>query len=92
MSKLFLSNRVPREYDPQTFSELFRAIEMQVNGLSEGRISNHYRADSVVPTASVQANVGDVILNKNASSGAFIGWVCIVSGAPGTWTTFGQIS
>jgi hypothetical protein len=35
---------------------------------------------------------GTVILNSAPTAGGFVGWVCTVSGTPGTWRTFGVIS
>jgi hypothetical protein len=35
---------------------------------------------------------GDVIYNNNPVPSGNIGWVCTVSGTPGTWKTFGAIS
>lgn len=33
-----------------------------------------------------------ILFNQNPSAGGFIGWVCTVSGNPGTWKTFGAIT
>lgn len=35
--------------------------------------------------------VGDIVFNSSPSKGKPIGWVCISSGAPGTWAGFGII-
>ena len=35
---------------------------------------------------------GDSVYNSAPASGGTIGWVCVTSGAPGTWKTFGAIS
>lgn len=35
---------------------------------------------------------GDMVWNSSPTSGGYIGWVCTVSGNPGTWKTFGLIS
>lgn len=37
-------------------------------------------------------NRGDIILNSEASAAGNAGWICIVSGTPGTWKTFGTIA
>lgn len=34
---------------------------------------------------------GDIAWNLNPSAAGNIGWVCVTSGAPGTWKTFGTI-
>lgn len=35
---------------------------------------------------------GDIVYNVTATAGGFIGWVCVATGSPGTWKTFGAIS
>ncbi len=34
----------------------------------------------------------DIVYNSNPTSGTFAGWICLVAGTPGTWTTFGAIT
>ena len=36
-------------------------------------------------------NIGDIVYNNNPEAGGWMGWVCIVSGTPGTWNRFGKI-
>jgi len=36
-------------------------------------------------------NKGDIVWNQNPALTGYIGWVCIRSGNPGEWKTFGQI-
>jgi hypothetical protein len=50
---------------------------------------------SVEPsTSDIQALKGDIHWNTDPDSGGseYIGWVCTGSGAPGTWSTFGNIT
>ena len=35
---------------------------------------------------------GDILYNSIPTAGGYIGWVCVTSGTPGTWKTFGAIS
>lgn len=35
---------------------------------------------------------GDIVYDTAPSAGGFVGYVCVASGAPGTWKTFGAIS
>lgn len=35
---------------------------------------------------------GDIVYDETPSASGFIGWVCVSSGSPGTWKTFGVIS
>lgn len=44
-----------------------------------------------VPTVGVHAK-GDIVWNSNPVAGSVIGWVCIVTGTPGSWKSFGNIS
>ena len=37
-------------------------------------------------------NRGDIVWNSSPASGSNIGWVCVSSGAPGTWKSFGIIN
>ncbi len=37
-------------------------------------------------------NKGDLIYNTNPTPGSYVGWICTVSGTPGTWNTFGLIN
>ncbi len=71
--------------------DLFKAIAIQLNNLSEGRMAGRYWAYTAAPTTGTWA-VGDVVWNSapaelgTASSKYVIhGWQCVVSGTPGTW-------
>lgn len=35
---------------------------------------------------------GDIVWNASPSAGSFVGWVCVVAGAPGIWLSFGAIN
>jgi len=70
---------------------VLRDIANQLNGLSEGRITNSYTALTAAPTTGTW-NKGDRILNSapselgtSGSKYTIEGWVCTVSGTPGTW-------
>lgn len=47
--------------------------------------------NTIVPTDGVYEK-GDIIWNSNPAPSEFIGFVCIVSGTPGVWKSFGAIS
>ena len=36
-------------------------------------------------------NQGDIVYDTNPVAGGYMGWVCVTSGAPGTWKRFGKI-
>lgn len=73
------------------FTELFRMIATQVNGLSEGSISAQHQAQTIAPTTG-KYQAGDFVRNLTpaelgtaGSKYVVIGWTCTVGGAPGTW-------
>lgn len=39
-----------------------------------------------------QFNIGDICWNSMPISNSYIGWVCVVAGAPGQWAPFGMIA
>lgn len=91
MSKLSLTQRVPRQYDPQIISELFRLVELQLNTLTEGRASAYHGSATAAPTTGAWV-IGDWIKNSAPASAGYFGFVCTVSGSPGTWKSFGLIT
>lgn len=85
MSKLNLSLRTPGQYDKQSEFDMRKAIETQVNGLTEGRLSARYNSMPAAPTTGEYA-VGDIVPNSTpselGSSGSkyvIEGWMCITS-------------
>lgn len=42
--------------------------------------------------ASGTWRAGDIVYSSAPTAGGYIGWVCITSGTPGTWKTFGSIT
>lgn len=47
--------------------------------------------DSAAPVSGTHI-IGDIVYANAPAAGGFIGWVCVASGTPGTWKTFGAIS
>jgi hypothetical protein len=89
MSRLNNSPRVGIN-DPILQREL-RDHAIQVNNLTEGRITAVTNATTAAPTTGPHAQ-GDFLRNSaptelgSASSKYVIfGWVCVASGTPGTW-------
>lgn len=67
---------------------------VHVNGMSSQAltVANHQMVwIEAVPTKG-KWNIGDIAFNSAPKSGGFVGWVCVASGEPGTWKTFGLIS
>jgi len=76
--------------DPVLQREL-REHAVQVNLISEGRITGFYTALAAAPTSGSWMQ-GDAVMNSapselgTAGSKYVIeGWTCVVSGTPGTW-------
>jgi hypothetical protein len=74
--------------------DVLRRICQQLNGLSEGRIANRYNAAASAPTTGSYQQ-GDFIPNSaptEAGTGGWTyivaGWICTVSGTPGTFEEF----
>ncbi len=66
-------------------------IAQQVNGISEGTNAAFHNAQTSAPTTGTYAQ-GDFIRNSTPSEAGtapnkyvVLGWVCSVSGTPGTW-------
>ena len=91
MSKLFLKDRVPRTYDPQIFAEIIRQLQDQLNALTEGRAAAYHGSMAAAPTTGDWVR-GDWVKVTAPSSGGYFGYVCVASGAPGTWRGFGLIA
>jgi len=55
---------------------------------SNGKTKIYY--DSVIPTTGTYT-IGDILYNVTPAPSVYVGWVCTVSGTPGTWKGFGLI-
>jgi len=82
---------IPIEYNRSRFVDIFNHIIIQLNNLSSGFIVATTNSMTAAPTTGTYV-VGDFIKNStpselgSASSKYIItGWVCTVSGTPGTW-------
>jgi hypothetical protein len=80
--RLNLFNRVPAQYNAQTFSKLLQEIQNQLNSLSEARLAASYNATTAAPTTGDYA-VGDIVRNSSpsqlGSAGSqyiLLGWLC----------------
>lgn len=83
-------NTTPRVADPLVQQELTRHA-LQVNAMSEGRLTGAYNAQAAAPTTGAYAQ-GDFIRNNApaelgsaASKYVVTGWICVASGTPGTF-------
>lgn len=63
----------------------------QVEIAGNFKFGNRMFANGNQPPSDGAYQVGDIVWNSKPRSGSFVGWVCILSGAPGSWRGFGQI-
>jgi hypothetical protein len=91
VSKLVLSAKVARQYDPASLQDIVRQVETQANQHAEGRIKARHGAMTAAPTAG-NWEIGDFVWNSNPSlvssdiaDYVLYGWICTASGTPGTW-------
>jgi hypothetical protein len=91
VSKLVLSSKVARQYDPASLQDIVRQVETQANQHAEGRIKARHGAMTAAPTAG-NWEIGDFVWNSNPSlvssdiaDYVLYGWICTASGTPGTW-------
>lgn len=50
-----------------------------------------HTVNETVPTTGLHAR-GEIVWNRDPVAGGFAGWICVTTGTPGTWKTFGVIS
>jgi hypothetical protein len=91
VSKLSLSAKVGRQYDPASLQEIVRQLETQENQHAEGKIKARHGAMTAAPSAGIWEK-GDFVWNSNPSlvssdiaDYVIYGWICTASGEPGTW-------
>jgi hypothetical protein len=89
--KVAVSQQVPREWNPDRMAAILRSIETQMGLHAEGRLAGRYTAATAAPTTGDWAK-GDIVDNSSpsvvtsaASDYVIVGWICTVSGSPGTW-------
>lgn len=79
-------------YDPnRTAINIGGDIKMRRPFSIEGPAQN-ISFGSGPPTGLSQHTQGEVIFNDSAAASGMVGWVCVATGVPGTWKTFGAIS
>ena len=65
------------------------AVDLHVNGAV--KLNNRLQKYDVAAPKEGNYSTGDIIWNSNPKPGMGIGWVCIKSGTPGQWCSFGEI-
>lgn len=89
--RLDVVGKIPAEWSRERVVEAIRALQNQLNALSEGSGAAYHGALSAAPTAGTWAR-GDWVKNSAPSAGGTFGWVCVTAGTPGTWKAFGTIA
>lgn len=91
MSKIPEKLNLPQEYNSARIESILNGMAVQINAISENRITGKYNAYTAAPTTGTYA-IGDFIPNTApaelgvaAAKYVIIGWICTVSGTPGTW-------
>lgn len=70
---------------------VLREIATQLNNVSEGRMAAAYTAQTAAPTTGTWSqgdkvrNITPSELGSSGSKYVIEGWICTVSGTPGTW-------
>ena len=72
-------------------NDLLRKIAQQLNQLTDGRVNAITNASTALPTTG-EYKQGDFVRNSapaelglSGSKYVLYGWICVVSGEPGTW-------
>jgi len=64
-------------------------VSFSVNGIME--VNGKKFANAETAPINGQWTKGDIIWNTNPQETSYVGWVCTMSGSPGTWKPFGYI-
>jgi len=70
------------------------SVESDVSLSTSGAVkfqNKKFEVGPNIPSTGVY-NKGDIVWNENPIAGSNVGWICVVSGTPGQWKTFGAIS
>ena len=75
----------------QSVERWANGVAVQLNNISEDRVTGHHAALTAAPTTGSYA-LGDFVRNSSpselgsaSSKYVIIGWICIASGSPGTF-------
>lgn len=63
--------------------------KLHVNGAI--KFNDKIHISGTQPPDGGSYNVGDIVWNSEPQPGRYVGWVCVRSGNPGTWSQFGLI-
>lgn len=66
------------------------SVKLNVNG-TIAQNGKKFEVGDTIPTTGAYSQ-GDIVWNSSPQSKGYVGWICIRSGTPGEWKTFGAIS
>jgi hypothetical protein len=66
------------------------SVEFSVNG--DVNLGGKKFTNDIAAPVEGTWHIGDICWNKNPQPNSYVGWICIVSGSPGQWTSFGRIA
>ena len=86
------------EYKDSTITRVYGKMGVGVKNPTEQfevagnmKMGNRLFANGDTMPTTGQYQKGDIIWNSNPKEDAFVGWICIAGGTPGTWRSFGKI-
>ena len=76
------------------YDQMQRRLRFYANTGSGGRMQSVGYCYSATAFASAcgGGTKGDIVYNTAPTPGGYLGWVCTVTGTPGTWKPFGLIA
>lgn len=95
-SNIVVGNVSNKDRTVSVYGNLTVGVAVPKEGVAltvDGAVSfdNKKFAVGAVPTSG-SYNKGDIVWNTDPKATDYIGWVCVVSGAPGSWLPFGAIA
>jgi hypothetical protein len=86
------------EYKDSTITRVYGKMGVGVKNPTEQfevagnmKMGNRLFANGDTMPTTGQYQKGDIVWNSNPREDAFVGWICIAGGTPGTWRPFGKI-
>lgn len=86
------------EYKDSTITRVYGKMGVGVKNPTEQfevagnmKMGNRLFANGDTMPTTGQYQKGDIVWNSNPKEDAFVGWICIAGGTPGTWRPFGKI-
>lgn len=83
-------NIIGNQYTSNATSNFNEVFTYSNSRYMESESGSKVNRRSAAPTTGTWAQ-GDIVYSTTPTAGGFIGWVCVTSGAPGTWKQFGSI-